>query len=210
MPTNSGSGAIALSIPEGIAHGAYTAQVQLRNSIGAESELYPFTFTINLSSDFLVEKFDDVVLCNNSSNLFSAYQWYKDNTAISGATKQYYCDPQGLSGSYYVQVITTNGETLKTCPATYNKKTTKNLGINVYPNPAVAGQQFAVEISGATEEDLTGAILHIYNMQGVEVHKTDHVGVLNYVKFNNQYGNYVIRIVTVKGKTLNGKMTLTN
>ena len=210
MPANSESGTISFSIPEGIAHGTYTAKLQLRNSIGAESELYPFTFSINLSSDFLVEKFDDIILCNNSSNLFSTYQWYKDNTPINGATKQYYCDPQGLSGSYYVQVTTTNGETLKTCPANFSKKLVKRTGITVYPNPAISGQQFAVEISGVTEEDLTGAILHVYNMQGIEVYKTNHVGVLNYLKFNNQYGNYIIRIITTKGKTLNGKMTLTN
>ncbi len=210
IPASIGSGTIAFNIPEGVSHGTYTANLQLRNSIGAESEQYAFTFTINLSSDYLIGKFSDVVLCDNSSNLFATYQWYKNDAAINGATKQYYCDPNGLSGAYHVQVTTTNGESLKTCPATFNKKITKNTGINVYPNPAKLGQQLTIEISGITEEEFDGATLQIYNMQGVEVYKSGNVESINHLTINNQSGNYVIRITTAKGKTLNGKIALTN
>lgn len=208
VPASSGTGIITFTVPEGLAYGTYTAQLQLRNSIGGESELYPFTFTINLSSDYLVDKFDDVVLCDNSSGLFTAYQWYKDDALVSGATGQYYCDPQGLSGTYCVQVTTQDGKTLKTCPATYSMVITGKAGINVYPNPAISGQQFTVEISGVADKDLTGAVLQVYNMQGIEVYKSNNVEALNYKSLNYQSGNYLIRVTTASGKTLSVKMTM--
>jgi len=207
-PASAGTGTISFNVPAELAYGTYTAQLQLRNSIEAESELYSFTFTINLSSDYMVDKFDDVVLCDNSSELFTAYQWYKDDALIGGAIGQYYCDPQGLSGTYYVQVTTQDGKTLKTCPATYSKTLIKRAGVSVYPNPAISGQQFTVEVTGVAEDELNGSVLHVYNMQGIEVFKSNKVDVLNYLNLNNKSGNYLIRVTTASGKTLNGKMTM--
>jgi len=53
-----------------------------------------------------------MLVCNNSANSYSAYQWYLDNQAISGATGQYYTQETGLNGSYFVIVTTQNGTQL--------------------------------------------------------------------------------------------------
>ncbi|BDX37713.1 hypothetical protein CYCD_10680 [Tenuifilaceae bacterium CYCD] len=209
LPASSGTGTITIAVPEGLRYGAYMAQLQLRNNLGAESELYPFSFTINLSSDYLIGKFDDVILCDNSSNMFTAYQWYKNDNLVNGATNQYYCDPSGLSGSYFVQVTTTDGKTLETCPAVYNMVTKKIITLIVYPNPAVSGQTFTVQVNGVSDEDITGATLQIYSIQGLVLYKTSKVEILNHVNLNNLPGNYIVRITTAKGKMVEGKVVLT-
>jgi hypothetical protein len=209
IPASSGSGSLTINIPEDLANGRYSAQLQVRNAVGTESELFPFSFLIDLSSDYLKDKFDDVVLCDNSSNRFTAYQWFKNDVPVNGATGQFYCDPNGLNGSYFVQVITTNGETLKTCPATYYNTGNKKAALTVSPNPVVSGQTFTIEISGVDEDDLRGSVLHVYNILGSKVFTLNKVKVLNHLSINGQYGNYIVHLTTPEGKKLEGKIIIT-
>jgi hypothetical protein len=53
-----------------------------------------------------------MVLCNNSTDSYTSYQWYLNNQAISGATGQYYTQESGLNGSYYVIVTAQGGISL--------------------------------------------------------------------------------------------------
>jgi hypothetical protein len=208
LPLSSDTGNITMDIPEGIAQGNYTAQLQFRNSYGDESDWYGFTFSINLSSDYLINKFDDVVLCDNSSKLFTAYQWYKNDELISGATNQYYCDPDDFSGTYYVQVTTTDGQTLKTCPVTLINSENQKVALNIFPNPVPTAETFVVEVTDVKDEDLAGAVLHIYDILGSEVYCSGEVKVYNYLKLDKQSGNFIIRINPITGKVLNGKISI--
>jgi hypothetical protein len=207
-PASTGTGVIGISVPEGAYYGTYTAQLQLRSPNKLESASYPFTFTINISSDYVVDKFNDVVLCDNSSGLFNAYQWYKNDALISGATNQYYCDPAGLSGTYYVKVSTTDGEKLQTCPVTYEMASGKKATLNIYPNPVQLGNTITIEVAGVEETDLEGAVMHIYDMSGAEVFRSCYLNVLNSTDLKGQYGNYIVRITTSAGMTLNGKVSV--
>ncbi|MBB3186421.1 hypothetical protein [Microbacter margulisiae] len=54
-----------------------------------------------------------MVICNNSANDYTSYQWYLNNQAIQGATAQYYYDSTGLNGAYYVVVTTLKGTKLQ-------------------------------------------------------------------------------------------------
>lgn len=207
-PASNGSAIISIDVPEGLPHGTYAAQLQLRSASGSESDLYPFSFTVDLSSDYLVDKFDDVILCDNSSNLFAAYQWFKNEALINGATNQAYCDPIGLSGTYYVQVVTTDGKTLKTCPASYTALKAAKALINVFPNPVQAGQTFTIEVTDMQQDDLKGAVLHIFDSRGTEVYHSKQVKELNDVSLSNKRGNYIIRIDTATGKTLTGRLSI--
>ena len=53
-----------------------------------------------------------MLVCNNSANTYTAYQWYLNNQSISGETGQYYTQENGLNGSYFVIVTTQNGTQL--------------------------------------------------------------------------------------------------
>ncbi|MCQ2342279.1 MAG: hypothetical protein MJZ75_02120 [Paludibacteraceae bacterium] len=77
----------------------------------------------------VIQLFPDVIAIDNPANEFSSYQWYKNGVAISGATGQYYQDPNGLNGIYYV--VTNGGTTLDACSCNGYFDAAPNNGNNV-------------------------------------------------------------------------------
>ena len=68
------------------------------------------------------QKWTNVLFCDNHEDLFVAFQWYQDNTAIAGATKQYLYLENGMgTATYYVEVTLTNGSKDQTCPITFGE-----------------------------------------------------------------------------------------
>ena len=209
LSTSDKNGIIEFTLPEHLTEGEYTSKLQLRNELGVESELYDVNFKINLSSNIIISKFNDVVLCDNSSKRFVAYQWYKNGEIINGATSQFYNDPNGLVGTYSLKVITTSGETLYTCGKTLNIPLNKNAKLSVYPNPVKSSENFTVEISNLNTEDLQGAVLNIYNPLGVLVYSSDNVKTVNYINLpkGDQYAGV---LVTRSGKIYTYKVIVIN
>ena len=193
---SSTAGTIAFSIPKGMRAGVYTGYLQLKDNAGAESALYSFEFTVNLSSDYIITKFDDVIACDNSSYRFVSYQWYKNGVKIDGATKQFYNDLSGLVGTYMLQVTTTDGNTFLSCPKTFNitKKSVK-----VFPNPVQANQSCSVQMVGFNESELQNATISVYDIMGVCAYKSSTVTNLNTLKLPSEQA-YVGHVVTSNGQ----------
>ena len=194
LPTADVDGLLPVSIPKGVPDGIYQGTLQLRNELGSESPVYPFQFTINLSTDFIVSKFDDVILCDNSSNRFTSYQWYKDGEVIEGATKQFYCDPAGLVGSYFLKVTTTDGKTLYSCPKAFNTPSTKS--VIVSPNPLKTNQSCTVKVTGFQEEELENAVLSVFDMNGLRVYHSSKVSQSNSMRLPAVPGIYIGHVTT--------------
>ena len=198
LPSMASTGVLPVTIPKGTKDGVYQGTLQMRNELGIETTLYSFQFTINVSSDFIIPKFDDVVLCDNSSNNFVAYQWYKNGIMIDGATKQFYNDLDGLIGSYSLKVTTTDGQTLYTCAKDLNIPLTQK--ISVYPSPLKVNQPCTVKMSGMTNAELEGAELSVYTMQGNLIYHSVKVEKLNSVYLPSVDGMYLGNVTTSKGK----------
>jgi hypothetical protein len=191
------NGVVTFRVIDGTPDGTYHGTLKLRNSVGAESTGYPFLFTVDLGSRYIIPKFDDVVLCDNSSDRFTAYQWYKNGVAIAGATKQFYCDPNGLVGLYSVEVTNISGQKLKVCGLELNIPTTKK--VSIYPNPVDVNQTCTVELNGFEIEELEGAVLSIFNSAGSKVYSTTHVTQINSVKLPFTPGVYVGHVTSANG-----------
>jgi hypothetical protein len=189
---------ISFAAPALVQDGNYRGQIQFRNMSGFESELYPFNFTMNLSSEYVIEKFDDVILCDNSENRFVSYQWYKDGALIDGATNQFYNDPNGLSGVYALSVVTIDGSALITCDIQINPAVAKNVTLSVYPNPASMGDNFIVKINNLNTAELEGAVMFIYNLAGRLVYTDKNVEIVNFVNLPTD-GEYFGLIKTANG-----------
>jgi len=198
LPSAFSSDVLPITIPKGTKDGLYQGTLQMRNELGIESPVYTFQFTINLSTDFIVAKFDDVVLCDNSSNRFVAYQWYKDGVMLEGATKQFYNDLGGLIGSYSLKVTTIDGQTLYTCAKMLNIPLLKK--VSIYPSPVKANQIATVKLTGMVNEDLVGAELSIYTMQGFCIYHSTKVQRINEVRLPSVEGMYLGRVTTSKGQ----------
>jgi len=199
LASSGSSGVLDIPVPAHVTYGNYQATLQMRNELGMVSDVYPFQFVINLSTDYIIPKYDDVVLCDNSSNSFSSYQWYKNGTAISGATGQYYNDPNGLVGTYSLKVKTVTGQDLQTCSKVLNIPKAKKVSVSVYPNPMKTNQESTVKISGMSDEEMQGAVMSVYNVQGVQVYITRKVEQINSLTLSNLDGAYVGHIITAKG-----------
>jgi hypothetical protein len=197
MPTADNSGVIQISIPKGTPEGTYQGTLQMRNELGFESPEYAFSFTVNLSSDYIIDKFDDVVLCDNSSNRFTAYQWYKNGIKIEGATKQFYCDPDGRVGVYSLEVVTADGKTLISCGKGLNIPAPKK--VVAYPNPIKATEVCTVKIFGFTDEELKTSELTVFNIQGVRVYQAKEVTNLNLMNLPAVPGVYIGHVTSRDG-----------
>lgn len=106
---------IIISTPEECQPGVYQANVYFRNGGMTVTKPHPVSFTVNLSKNYLVAIFEDVVSIDNRSDLFNSYQWFHNGKMIYGATKPYYQEMGGLTGSYYVKVNTDTDNEMRTC-----------------------------------------------------------------------------------------------
>jgi len=204
LPSSGTSALVSVTIPTGTKFGTYHGALQMKNESGVESPVYDFQFTVNVSAGYIIHKFDDVVLCDNSSHLFTAYQWYKNGEAISGATKQFYSDPSGLVGSYSLKVTTVDGQVLYSCNKYLNIPLAQK--VTAYPSKIVGNQVLTVKVSGMMDEDLEGATLSVYTMQGVRVYRSTEVKISNSVTLPSIDGMYLGRVITSTGKEFQFKV----
>jgi len=196
LPSNNISDILALPIPAKTEDGTFSGTLKMNNELNVESPDYPFTFTINVSSDYIRTKFNMLVMFDNSSNRFSGYQWYKNNIEVDGATKQFYVDPNGLTGSYSVKLTTTNGNTLYSCPIVLNRSSVK-AQVTTFPNPVKENESFTVQLTGLTDDQLKVSKLSVYNIQGICVYETSVVMNLN--QFNLSLSGAYIGHLTTTG-----------
>ncbi len=176
--------------------GLYVIEVQFRNDEGLESLVYQFDVTVNLSKKYITKIWDDVVSIINKVDLndptnmtkqFVEYQWYRNDEEIPGATLPYYNEEGGLQGEYYVTVVTTDGNELRTCSQEwhliYGEITAK-----VYPNPVVTTATVELSADNGMEH-----IVEVNNIYGTSVYSTTFFGQKTTIDLQNLVaGDYVI------------------
>ncbi|HLP05632.1 MAG TPA: YDG domain-containing protein, partial [Paludibacter sp.] len=194
----SGTNSISFAIPAEVTFGTYHAFVQFKDQFGVESVQFPFELKINANSEYIVQKFDDVVLCDNSSNQFVGYQWYKNGDLIVGATKQFYCDPNGINGSYYVELTTVDGVKVNTCPREFNQMNVRR--VKVYPNPTTAEQGCIIQFVGFDAADLGNAKLTVTDVTGNVVYSSVDLTATYKLEMSNLYdGMYLGTVLMENG-----------
>ncbi len=209
LATANSDGTITIIVPAGTKPGKYKGTLQMRNDSGAESTAYDFVMTVNIPTEYIVVKYKRILVLDNNTRMFASYQWYKDGVAIEGATKQFYRDPKGLIGTYTVQAITTDGETLYSFPKELNLPI--NQKVTAYPSMVKADQTFTVEISNEdTDQNLAGAELSVYSERGVLVYKTTHVEKINTIKLSTTQGVYTGRVRMADGDAYQFKVVVAN
>jgi len=209
LATTNSDGTITIIVPEGTKPGKYKGTLQMRNDSGVESTAYDFVMTVNIPTEYIAVKYNRVLVLDNSTRMFSTYQWYKDGVAIEGATKQFYRDPKGLVGTYTVQATTTDGEILYSYPKVLNIPLA--LKVTVYPTMVKASQTCTVEITDEDMElNLTGAELSVYSTQGIRVYHSTKVENLNTIKLPIMDGVYSGRVTTADGQSFLFKVIVAN
>lgn len=116
----------------------------------------------------VVNKYNWILLCNNTlmekDFEYKAYQWYKDDQIVLGATKSYYTENKELDGCYQVGVTLANDTVLlseKVCIDAEHK-------FELYPNPVNRGHSVYIKC-GFDKSELEGARVEVFNPLGIRV-----------------------------------------
>lgn len=156
-------------------------------------------FLSKLPADLLVKRWDDVLVFDNNSRQYTAYQWYKNGVIINGASGQYYQELNKLNGDYHAVVTTVNGTTLQTCPLTVTPGVVF-VPLSVTPNPVDPGQT-VVARSGYTDVQLQGASIVVSNVMGVVVQTIPNIRQQTNINMPHASGIYVVRLHLANGAT---------
>jgi hypothetical protein len=157
------------------------------------------SIVIEVSSDkMLVEKWDDVILVDNSNYEYTGYQWYKDDKIISGATNQFYQELGGLNGCYSVELTLANGQKERSCERCVEKATK---GFQVFPNPVKQGQKLQVVFYPKNKQTSGQIQVELYTMDGKKLWVKNIQQSLFELETNGlASGIYVIKALTEEKK----------
>lgn len=95
---------IVIDIPTDCKNGVYSATVCFRNELGFATSYFDASVKVLVNANTVIALFSDVVAVDNIYENYRTYQWYKNGERILGANRQFYQDPDGLNGLYYVVV----------------------------------------------------------------------------------------------------------
>ena len=176
LPTDT----ISFAQPERAFAGLYSASLTVKNNeTGCESS-ENVNFTIDKS--MVYAKWDDVLFCDNLEQHFVAYQWYHNGEAIVGATNQYYYNPEGFSGSYYVVASTAKGTSYFSCVLDYEFVPKSKDSGRVYPVPVAQNEPITIVLPSSTKKAI--GQLTIVNSLGQTI-STETVNSNEIVKYMN-------------------------
>ncbi|MDH7460140.1 MBG domain-containing protein [Chitinophagaceae bacterium 26-R-25] len=151
------------------------------------------------SASAVRQHWSDVLMFDNSSNNYTKWEWYKNNSLVSGQTSAYYSEQTALSGTYYVIATDKNGEAIQSCPLTLNGSTTVTAGIKVYPNPVTAGSTATVTCT-YTDAALQGAKMAIVDMSGKIQQEITNVKATQTITAPSARGLYYITLLLKNGQ----------
>ncbi len=112
------------------------------------SDTIKFTLEITAARGLILQLYKNVIFVNNISEKFETYQWYRygeeTDEKLKNGERQYFTEPT-LKGSYWALL---NGK-IHACYMEDQPVIVKQaeVSISTYPNPAVEGEQFTIEIN---------------------------------------------------------------
>ena len=181
--------------------GHYHATIELV-SAGHVVRQYPVTFNINMSNQYLVLAFDDVISIDNSGRLdnqpnrFHTYQWYHNGEAIPNATKPYYQERGNLNGQYAVMVNLSTDDEAMICPLTFELP--DKATISLRPSPVVTNT--TISLQGFKNQQHQ---LQVFNSHGIVVLHTSFQGEQHLLDLSSlPQGTYLISVDGHAAKTL--------
>ncbi len=176
--------------------------VKIKSSCG---EQISNTLNIRIDKDsVLVEKWDDVLLVDNSTEDYIGYQWYKDGIMIPGATNQFYQELGGLNGCYKVNLTLKSEKKEMTCERCLDNV---KKSLSIYPNPVKQGK--SVNISLYDENQLYQGLMEtrLYSTDGKLLQKKQVDSGNSEVNISNlAVGVYILKITTEDGQSYNEKI----
>lgn len=197
---------ISFKVPDNCEGGSYEVSITFVNLANVLSNTYTAPFTINLSSKYLVQVFDDVLSIDNSGRLdnqpnrFTTFKWYHNDQLID-ETKAYHQEMGGLTGSYYVLVNAGTADENLICPWDESKYIVSTPRQVVHVNPSPVVNQAQVKLQGEFESETH--LLRVYNSFGTEILNKTFSGRSYTLDMSAlPQGTYLLNVDGVTAKTI--------
>jgi hypothetical protein len=160
-----------------------------------------------VTNNFMVaEKWTDVLYADNSNDLFTGYQWYKNGSPVAEDGKsQYYSETPYLQGTYRVRIYMADGTWVESCDYTFDNS--RMLFDNLYPNPAERGAEITVELYRELSP-LSNSTFEMYDVLGRRIMAQPFTGNHFTVKAPATSGTYHLRIVNEKAGVINRRFVV--
>ncbi len=187
------------------APGIYRETITVTSGDQTTKKVYHITVekTFNFD-DIVVQKFNNVLLVNNNPQTnggykFTSYKWYKNGSVIG--TGQYFSEGDHASdqldteSSYYIEVVTEDGEVLKTCSTVIQLQESST--VKLARNPIRLGERLEL-LADFPQEELETMQLSIHDLNGILIKtirsnsKTTRIEL----PFNIQSGVYILNCRT--------------
>ena len=149
-------------------------------------------------SSLIRQHWGDAIFFDNSSDDYVAWQWYKNDSLVAGATSPYYSETPSLNGQYFVIATNKDGQQVQSCPLTITGGAPIPGGIKVQPNPAYKGALVTVT-SNYPSAALQGAVLQIVDMNGSVQQQLTNVQPSMQVTMPSKNGLYIINLLLANG-----------
>jgi hypothetical protein len=150
------------------------------------------------ATSLISQHWNDVIFFDNSSGDYVAWQWYKNDSLIAGATSPYYSETPSLNGQYFVIATNKDSQQIQSCTLTVTAGAPIPGGIRVYPNPAKPGEMATVT-SNYPSAALQGAILQVIDITGKVLQQITNVQPSTQVTLPSEGGIYIISLVLANG-----------
>ena len=164
------------------------------------------TAEVEESNLSVIVKWTDVIFISNENDYFVGYQWYKDGIPVGkDGNYQSYVEDGGLDGTYYVEVMYSNGTKAISCPRTVHNKTGKRT-VLVYPNPVQPYGEITIDMRDYPLDEVENAKFEMFDMLGRRVGGATIYSQLEKVQLPVAKGAYMYRITTEQDEMIVGKI----
>jgi hypothetical protein len=150
------------------------------------------------ATSLISQHWNDVIFFDNSSGDYVAWQWYKNDSLVAGATSPYYSETPSLDGQYFVIATNKDGQEVQSCTLTIAAGSAIPGGIKVQPNPAGKGQQVTVTCNYPVAA-LQGAVLQVVDLTGKLLKQIANVQPSMQVSMPSANGIYIINLLLSNG-----------
>ncbi len=144
------------------------------------------------------QHWNDVLLFDNSSKNYVAWQWYKNGTLVPGATMQQYSEGSALAGAYYVAATDKNGIQEMSCPLMVTAGSFTGLRISLFPNPVDNSNNVTISTS-FTQVELGGATIIVSDVYGRVIRTMQQIPPTMTMQAPTATGMYIITLTLQNG-----------
>lgn len=121
LAINDSKDTLSYILTEQLAAGKYTAVVEVQDTLDCVTSA---SLPIEVAQDGMIyRKWTDVLIVDNSSGLYTAYQWYENGEPLQNMSEQVLYMPDGAEGTYYCLLTLTDGTQIYTCEHAFREFT---------------------------------------------------------------------------------------